>query len=203
MRWTTRMRQHWSRLEPGSKELRALREEGDLVTLGMYLEEPDATPGLRRRAAVFTASMAPGGGDAGRFDGATDAAIIPVLTAQFEENEDVEVRRIAAFGLSRTRDPAAAGTLLRALASDDHATQVHGVLGLGRLRWRPAVKPLSRLLDDPNCRRSAAEALVKIGDERAIRPLWAAALAAESPRERKRLEGAAAQLEAAAGLRQL
>jgi len=193
------MRRHWSRLEPGNGELRLLREEGDLVTLGTYLEDPAATPGLRRRAARYIASMAPGGGDAGWFDGGTDPAIVPLLTAGLEEDDDIDLRRSAAFGLSRTRDPAAAEALLQALSSNDHATQVHGILGLGRLRWRPAVEPLSRLLEDPRCRRNAAEALIKIGDGGAIRPLWAAVLTAGSGRERKRLEQAAVRLEAAAG----
>jgi hypothetical protein len=49
-----------------------------------------------------------------------------------------------------------------------------------RLRYRPAVEPLADLLDDPPYWKHAAKALVKIGDGRAIRPLWAAALASES-----------------------
>jgi HEAT repeat protein len=165
----------------------------------MYLTEPDATPALRRRATLKIASMAPGGGDAGLFSGLTAPAIIPILAPLAEEDTDATVRRNATFGLSRTRDPAAAGALLRALYSPDSPTRVHGILGLERLKWRPAVDSIVRLLDDPDCRRRAAEALVEIGDGRAIRPLWAAALAAESPREGERLEGAAVRLEKAAG----
>jgi len=194
-----RWRKHWSHLEPGEKELRLLREEGNLDTLCMYLEEPDATPALRHRATLNIASMAPGGGDAGFFSGATDPAIIPILAPLAEEDDDPKTRRYATFGLSRTRDPAAASALVRALASTDAPTRVHGILGLERLRWRPAVDPIVGLLDDPHCRNRAAEALVEIGDGRAIRPLWAAALAAETPRVRKQLEQAAVSLEKAAG----
>ncbi len=194
----SRWRKHWTRLEPSSNELRVLREDGNLEALCWYLGETEATPSLRRRATLMIASMAPDGGHAG-FSGPTDPAIVPILAPLLEEDADPRVRRTAAFGLSRTRDPGATGALLQALASTDAATRVHGILGLERLRWRPAVDPIAGLLDDPKCRTRAAEALVEIGDGRAIRPLWTAALAAESSRERKRLEGAAVRLEQAAG----
>jgi HEAT repeat protein len=195
----TRWRKHWTRLEPGDRQLSALREEGNLKALCGYLDEPDATPALRRRVTLMIATMAPGGGDAGIFSGPTDPAIIPILAPLLEEDVDVGVRRSAAAGLSRTRDPGAADALLKALSSSDGATRVHGIFGLERLRWRPAVDSIARLLDDPKCRRCAAEALVQIGDGRAIRPLWTAAFAAEHPRVRKGLERAAGRLEEAAG----
>lgn len=195
-----RWRRYWTRLEPGQRQLRALREEGDLDTLRGYLEERRATPSLRRRATLMIASMAPGGGDAGFFSGATDPAIIPILASLAEGDADEGVRRAATFGLSRTRDPAAADALMSALASSDEAIRVHGILGLERLKWRPAVDSIAELLGDPGCRRRAAEALEQIGDGRAIGSLWAASFDAESPREKERLEGAAVRLEETVGI---
>jgi HEAT repeat protein len=191
---------HWTRIEPGFHELSLLRDEGDLDSLSTYVSEPGGTRGLRRRATMAIASMSPGGGNAG-VSRPTDPAIIPILASLLEHDPDSAVRRSAAFGLRRTGDPAAAPALERALSSPDHATQIHGILGLGSLKCRNAIEPLLGLLDDPRCRRTAAEALVNIGDEIAIRPLWAAALAAESERERARLERGAQELEQTAGIR--
>jgi HEAT repeat protein len=187
------------RLEPGHSDLARLRDEADLEALAAYLNDPESTRRLRRQAALYIASLKPGGGNAG-MAGLRDPAIIPVLAPLLENETDPELRRMAAYGLRFTGDHAVEPMLLKALSDSDTATRIHAAMGLGLLRSRAAVDGLTKLLEDRACAGPAADALVEIRDERALGPLRGAASSARWWR-RKRLGRAAATLEERVGLR--
>jgi HEAT repeat protein len=189
-----------SRHEPGFAELARLRDNGDLETLAGYLSDPKSSRRLRRRTVTYIASTKPGGGKATLGNGATDPAIIPILAPVLHEDSDRGVRRAAAYGLRRTDDQGAVQPLLRALSDTDVATRIHAAMGLGDLRSRAAITPLSQLLLDRKCAETAARSLVEIGDEQALEPLRAAASSAASKRLRKKFSEAVADLEQRVGL---
>ena len=174
---------------------------GDLEALARYLDDPRCPRRLRRRAATYVASSRPGGGKASTGFGSTDPRIIPILAPLLEGDPDPSVRRAAAYGLRRTGDQGAVAPLLFALSDTDKATRIHAAMGLGDLRSRAAVKPLSELLDDPACGETAARALVEIRDESALASLKAAAAAARTRRQRDRLTRAVPDLEDRVGMR--
>jgi HEAT repeat protein len=191
------MPQH--RREPGYAHLARLRDEGDLDSLAGYLRDPGSSRRLRVHAATYIASTKPGGGKASTAVGSTDPAIIPILAPILESDPERSVRRAAAYGLRRTGDESAEKSLLRALSDEDKATRIHAAMGLGDLRSRAAVDPLSRILDDRSCAEAAASALVEIGDERALTSLEAAASSAKSRSRRRKLTLAAIELERRVG----
>lgn len=129
-----------------------------------------------------------------------EPAVIPALTSALEADPDRLVKRHAAYGLACIPDEAVVPALLGALPSPDRATKGHAILALGRLHQREAVPDLVRLLDDRYARMLVADALVEIGDERALTALRRAA-ARGSPVRRYRLRKRASALEAAAGER--
>jgi HEAT repeat protein len=182
------------RLEPGTGSLFHLRDVGDLDSLVAYLDDPRSTRRLRRRATLAIAGMAPGGGKAS-FRGSVDPAVIPRLAPLLETDPDAGVRRSAAYGLRRTGDEAAIPSLLKGLSDGDRATRTHSIIGLGALKAREAVEPLTGLLDDPRHAGSAAKALAQIGDERALGHMRIAAATARSERRRRQFERAIAALE--------
>ena len=130
-----------------------------------------------------------------------DPAALPALTTVFELDPDKAVKRAAACGLANIPDTAVAPVLLSVLAATDRATRAHAILALGRLQARDAVPALLPLLDDHYARIVAADALVAIGDERALEPLKQAAARGPGWR-RRRLRERVRKLEAALGLRQ-
>lgn len=187
--------------EPGHVELRRLRDQGDLGALAGYVSDPKSSRSLRRKAVTYIASTRPGGGKATTGTGSTDPAIIPILAELLEHDDDRSVRRAAAYGLRRTEDEKAVQPLLRGLADSDKATRIHAIMGLGALRARAAVKPVSELLDDRAYAVPAARALVEIGDESALPALKRAASSAASRRHQKTLSEAAFELECRTGQR--
>jgi HEAT repeat protein len=187
------------RIEPGNAHLARLRDESRLNDLADYIDDPRASRHLRRRATSFIASAKPGGGRAG-WKGPTEPSMIPVLAPLLESDGDPSVRRSAAYGLRRTGDQAAVPALLRALSDPDNATRTHAIIGLGDLQARAAVEPVSELLDQRRDAGTAAQALVKIGDERALGPLKAAAASTKSRRRKEKLIDAVADLERRVGL---
>jgi HEAT repeat protein len=188
------------RREPGYAHLARLRDENDLDSLAGYLKDQTSRR-ARVRVVTYIASTKPGGGKASTAVGSTDPAIVPILAPILESDPERSVRRAAAYGLRRTGDDGAEKALLRALSDEDKATRIHAAMGLGDLRSRRAVDPLSRLLDDRSCAEAAANALVEIGDERALASLKAAASSAKSRRRRKRLATATVELERRVGRR--
>jgi HEAT repeat protein len=183
------------RSEPGHRHLAQLRDEGNLEALARYVDDPESSPRLRRRAVTYVASMKPGGGKAMTGVGPTDPTIVAVLAPLLEEDPDPAVRRAAAYGLRRTGSESAAQSLIHALSDSDKATRIHAVMGLGDLRSSAAVEPLSRLLDDRSCAGNAARALVEIGDKRALATLKNATSSAGSRWSRRKFAQAATDLE--------
>jgi HEAT repeat protein len=127
-----------------------------------------------------------------------EPAVIPALTVALEVDPDKLVKRHAAYGLACIPDQAVVPALRGALPAADRATKGHAILALGRLRVRDAVPNLVRLLDDPYARMLVADALVEIGDERALAPLRKAA-GRGSPVRRRRLSKRVSALETALG----
>jgi HEAT repeat protein len=188
------------RLEPGGSYFDHLRDAGDLELLASYLDDPDASRRMRRRAARTIATMAPGGGRTRAFSGAVDPGVIPHLGPLLEEDPDPVVRRWAAFGLRRTSDLRALKPLLCGLSDSDSATRSHAILSLGELKAREGVEPLIALLDDDRHGPLAAKALAEIRDERAVPYLQLAATTARGSR-RVQVEQALFELEQRVGLR--
>ena len=127
-----------------------------------------------------------------------EPAAMGALTVALEVDPDRLVKRHAAFGLSRIPDEAVAGPLIGALPLPDRATKGHAILALGRLRARAAVPDLVPLLNDRYARMMVANALVAIGDERALAPLRQAATC-RSPIRRRNLRRRVWALETALG----
>jgi HEAT repeat protein len=76
--------------------------------------------------------------------------------------------------LDKIGAPIAVGTMRRALADGDQATQMWAIRGLGQLKDGESVALLiDRMCHDPNhrVRRAAAMALAKLGDPRALDPM--------------------------------
>jgi HEAT repeat protein len=188
------------RLEPGNAYLAHLREGGHLYDLARIIDDPESSRHLRQRATLHLASMKPGGGKASALRGETEPAVIPILGPLLEQDRNSTVRRSAAYGLRRTGDQAAVRPLLYALSDTDRATRTHAVIGLGALRAREAVEPLSELLNDRHHGGAAAKALVEIGDERALAPLRDAAGSTKSGRRRDKLSRCVVDLERRVGL---
>lgn len=178
---------------PGYEQLAQLRDEGNLEALARYLNEESGRR-VRRRAATYIASLKPGGGKAKIAFGATDPAIIPILAPLLERDPDPSIRRSAAYGLRRTGDESAVPALLQGLSDKDKATRIHAAMGLGDLRARAAVGPLSKLLEDRSCAATAARSLVEIGDERGLVPLRQAASTGGSRRRQRQLALATSDL---------
>jgi hypothetical protein len=197
-----RIRRGDLRLDPSYSVLSELREENDIAALAGYLEEPNASAWLRERASFMIATTKPGGGKSSALRPSTDPNAISILAPLLEGDPDPAVRRNAAYGLRGTGDQAACKSLIGALSDADPATRTHATIGLGDLRSRDAVESLSRLLSDSSCRLSAARALVKIGDERALGPLRDAARQDRFPRRRRKLEATVLDLEIRVGLRE-
>lgn len=85
----------------------------------------------------------------------------------------IDLTRRAALALSKVGVSTGSRFLID-LAQDRKASIVErkrAIAALGALRFRPAVKPLCRLLSDPYLRVDVAHALGDIGDKRAVRPL--------------------------------
>jgi HEAT repeat protein len=188
------------RLEPSNKELAFFLAVSDLESLVAYLDDPESPRRLRRRVVLKIAGLKPGGGETGAFFGTTDPIVIPILGPLLENDPDPSVRRAAAYGLRRTGDPAAIGPLLDAVSDSDEATRTHALLGLGDLKARQAVDPIIKLLEDERCAVMAAQALAKIGDERALGFLRLAASESGSARRIKQLHSALIDLERRVGL---
>ena len=125
-----------------------------------------------------------------------EPAVVPALTVALEVDPDTQVKRHAAFGLGCIPERAVVPALRRALASTDRATKGHAILALGRLHEPDVVPDLVRLLDDRYARMLVADALLEIGDERALAPLRGAA-ARGSPFRRYRLRKRISALERA------
>jgi HEAT repeat protein len=100
-----------------------------------------------------------------------DSSHAPALTLVLEADPDRLVKRAATFGLACIPDRLVLGGLRVALALPDRASKGHAIIALGRLRAREAVPDLIELLDERYGRIPAADALVAIGDDRALLPL--------------------------------
>jgi putative membrane-bound dehydrogenase-like protein len=103
------------------------------------------------------------------------AAVGPLSKVR-ESAASPEVRAAAVFGLARLRDPAA-GEAVRAALSDSHfVARVAAARMAGLNKDGGAVERLMEMVknDHPAVRRQAAEALGRIGDERAVPALVAA-----------------------------
>jgi len=185
---------------PGSPALDEARDAGDIGSIAKLLRDSDMPRGVRRKASHALATTKPGGGRSSALRPSTDPRAIPVLAELVMNDPDPAVRRSAAFGLRGCQDAAACTPLIYALSDSDKATRMHAVLGLGDLRPREAVEPLGRLLSDRYCQSRAAEAIVKIRDERGLSLLEGAAKNERSSRRREHLLEAARKLEGDVGL---
>jgi HEAT repeat protein len=94
----------------------------------------------------------------------------PLIKALEDENEDV--RRIAAFALGRIGDIRAVEPLIKVLEDEDRDVRWDAAIALGRIGDIRAVEPLIKVLEDENegVRLFAEEAIGNIG-EPAIEPL--------------------------------
>ena len=104
------------------------------------------------------------------------AKALPVVERAWKKDRHPEVRLAALEALGAMQDAAAVPHLTRALKARDARMRRSPAIGLGNLGKlaEPAVPALiKRLEDDPdeNVRVNAAEALYKIGDQRAVQPL--------------------------------
>jgi hypothetical protein len=185
---------------PGSPVLDEARDAGEIESIAELLRDPDMPRGVRRKASHALATTKPGGGRSSAWRPSTDPRAIPVLAELVMNDPDPAVRRSAAFGLRGCQDTAACRALIHALSDSDKATRMHAILGLGDLGSREAVEPLGRLLSDRYCQSRAAEAIVKIRDERGLSLLEGAAKNERSSRRRERLLEAARNLEGNVGL---
>jgi len=123
----------------------------------------------------------------------------PALTLVLEFDPDPRVKRTAAFGLACIPDRAAVPGLRMALGLPDRATKTHAIFALGRLRAREALPELVALLDDWYTCMSAADALVAIGDDRAL-PALSRAAGHGLPLRRRRLRKRVRLMESGAGV---
>lgn len=116
----------------------------------------DANAWRRARAVVALGEA----GASSAFD-----AVVALL-----DDPEASVRRAAASGLERLRDPRAVEPLVGVLAREDEASLVrsYAAVALGAIKDRSSVEPLMRVLDSPEplLRRSAARALCRIDDPR-------------------------------------
>lgn len=169
------------RTEINERVIRKLAKRGDTAALLRLLgkDEVRASAELRKSVVLWLASQTPGNtGPAGPLNLARvpgDPSVIPALSEVVARDPDPRIRRSAVMGLARMSDSAAIPALLIGLDSDDSATRIWAIRGLGKLKARDAVPGLVLLLDDRRRRCDAAEALVTIRDERALGPLHEAA----------------------------
>jgi hypothetical protein len=106
-----------------------------------------------------------------------DRQSVARLTDLLSASPDPAVRARAAWALGRTRAPAGAATLTKALSDPAAPVRMHAALALRGLQGVQAIPALaSLLLQDPDAivRRAAATALGSLRDASAIPPLRAA-----------------------------
>ncbi|MFZ2497763.1 HEAT repeat domain-containing protein [Methanosarcina sp.] len=90
------------------------------------------------------------------------------------DDENPEVRKIAAKALEHARDPRAENALLELLEDNNLEVRITAVRVLGRIGAENTVEPLIKQLTadkDPNFRICAIEALGNLNDKQAIEPL--------------------------------
>lgn len=100
------------------------------------------------------------------------------------------IRRQAAAGLARLRDPNAAEALLHQLVDHPDLVEEETIDALGQLAGRDAIGPVTRLLKDPRSviRRAAVRALGRIGDLSALPALAEAARTGDPDMKRASLQ---------------
>jgi len=80
-------------------------------------------------------------------------------------------RAAAAKALGKIGDTADTAALMEAVKERDLALRREAVVALGRLKEKKALTLLNRLMQNPELKKFAAEALGEIGDAEAVRPL--------------------------------
>ena len=94
------------------------------------------------------------------------------LLAALTSEDDVYLRRHAAYLLGRAGDPSVVPFLIRALSDTDKEVREQAMLALSAI-GQAAIEPLKKAMEDPKweTRYRAVEALGKIADERVVSPL--------------------------------
>jgi HEAT repeat protein len=129
---------------------------------------------------------------------------IAALTEIMEKDQSVNVQRSALGVLRRSQDRAAIPGLLIGLKSEDLASCLSAIMAFEALKAREGVPILIGLLDNTErkdfleMREHAAQALVAIGDERALEPMRAASKRGW-PWSRRRIRRYADELSTALG----
>lgn len=112
----------------------------------------------RRRKAVYKLGMI-GGED----------ALLALMVAVEDENEDVIVRGRAAQMLGRIRDSRAVHPLITALRARGYQTPIHAAEALGRIGDKRAIDPLLELMNNQSSNEAATKAarvaLTKLGHD--------------------------------------
>ncbi len=108
-----------------------------------------------------------------RLDSPTDWVAARAF-AEVLEDEQPELRMVAATGLGQVGDPSVTAALVKRLDDTDARVRTRSAVACGRIGDPRAVEPLeSRLEDEPNVevRKAATEALGRIGTDGALRVL--------------------------------
>jgi HEAT repeat protein len=92
-------------------------------------------------------------------------------------DKDENVRIAAAYSLTKLGVANYHDKILKALVSNDPTVQANAALLIGKLDYKPAIKALYKLIDDPKSndmvKIQAVESIAMLGDEKIYPSLWA------------------------------
>ena len=125
--------------------------------------------------------------------------VVPVAVEIVESSSDLALKHEAARSIYELADVVSGGQLVRLLKGKDPIVQGFVALTLGRLKDKESVPELIEICDSanhPESYRSAAKALIEIGDPRAIPVLERVAEREKSAEMRDMVKNAVRQMKA-------